>query len=192
MRPPFLNKRITQDMAYKQSLMKYAANYGVSCVSRKYNRSRSYLYFWKAPMGWQCRIPDLPVPASPQPPQSTHRSGVEADPGYAPPKSQPWLDRTVASSETARVSPPSGEPVPCDAQAGDISGRKKEKADIPKPYEQMPYPGQRIQVDGKAAPRRYMTDSELRPFQYTAMDEFFRLRFLAACPERPTCSSADF
>ena len=48
MRPPFLNKRITQDMAYPQSLMKYAANYGVSCVSRKYNRSRSYLYFWKA------------------------------------------------------------------------------------------------------------------------------------------------
>ena len=35
-------------MAYRQSLMKYAENYGVSRASRKYNKSRSYIYFWKA------------------------------------------------------------------------------------------------------------------------------------------------
>ena len=38
---------ITQDMKYRQSLMKYAAKYGVSRASRKYNKSRSYIYFWK-------------------------------------------------------------------------------------------------------------------------------------------------
>ena len=37
---------ITQDMNYKQSLMKYATAHGVSKASRKYNRSRSYIYFW--------------------------------------------------------------------------------------------------------------------------------------------------
>ena len=42
-----MNKSITQDMAYWQSLMKYAEKYGVSCASRKYNKSRSYIYFWK-------------------------------------------------------------------------------------------------------------------------------------------------
>ena len=35
-------------MAYRQSLMKYAEKYGVSRASRKYNKSRSYIYFWKA------------------------------------------------------------------------------------------------------------------------------------------------
>ena len=30
------------------SLMKYAEKYGVSRASRKYNKSRSYIYFWKA------------------------------------------------------------------------------------------------------------------------------------------------
>ena len=43
-----MSKSITQEMAYRQSLMKYAEKYGVSRASRKYNRSRSYIYFWKA------------------------------------------------------------------------------------------------------------------------------------------------
>ena len=35
-------------MAYRQSLMKYAEKYGVSKASRKYNKSRSYTYFWRS------------------------------------------------------------------------------------------------------------------------------------------------
>ena len=42
-----MSKSITQDMAYRQSLMKYAEKYGVSRASRKYNKSRSYIYFWQ-------------------------------------------------------------------------------------------------------------------------------------------------
>ena len=56
----------------------------------------------------------------------------------------------------------------------------------------MTYPGERIQVDVKAVPRRCITDPELRLFQYTAIDEFSRLRFLAAYSEQSTYSSADF
>ena len=56
----------------------------------------------------------------------------------------------------------------------------------------MTYPGQRIQVDVKVVPRRCIADPELRLYQYTAIDEFTRLRFLAAYPEQSTYSSADF
>ena len=42
-----MSKSITQDMAYRQSLMKYAEKYGVSHASRKYNKSRPYVYFRK-------------------------------------------------------------------------------------------------------------------------------------------------
>ena len=62
----------------------------------------------------------------------------------------------------------------------------------PKPYEQMTYPGQRVQVDVKVVLRYCIADQELRLFQYTAIDEFTRLRFLAAYPEQSTYSSADF
>ena len=33
-------------MKFRQSLMNYAKKYGVSRASRKYNKSRSYIYFW--------------------------------------------------------------------------------------------------------------------------------------------------
>ena len=69
---------------------------------------------------------------------------------------------------------------------------KKKKAYMPKPYQQMTYPGERVQVDVKVVPRRCITDPELRLFQYTAIDEFSRLRFLAAYQEQSTYSSADF
>ena len=42
-----MNKSITQDMAYRQSLIKYAEKYGVNRASRKYNKNRSYIYFQK-------------------------------------------------------------------------------------------------------------------------------------------------
>ena len=39
---------VTQDMKYRLSLICCAEKFGVSRASRKYNRSRSYIYFWKA------------------------------------------------------------------------------------------------------------------------------------------------
>ena len=38
---------ITQDMKYRCSLMKYAEKYGVSRANRKYDKNRSYIYFWR-------------------------------------------------------------------------------------------------------------------------------------------------
>ncbi|MEG0804156.1 MAG: DDE-type integrase/transposase/recombinase, partial [Pygmaiobacter sp.] len=62
----------------------------------------------------------------------------------------------------------------------------------PKPYEQMTHPGERVQIDVKVVPRACITDPQLRLFQYTAIDEFTRLRYLGAYEEQSTYSSADF
>lgn len=56
----------------------------------------------------------------------------------------------------------------------------------------MTHPGERIQVDVKVVPRKCIADSELRLFQYTAIDEFMRLCFPSAYPEQSTYSSANF
>jgi hypothetical protein len=56
----------------------------------------------------------------------------------------------------------------------------------------MTYPGERVQIDVKVVPRRCIADPELRLFQYTAIDEYSRLRFLGAYPEQSTYSSSDF
>ena len=87
-----MNKSITQDMAYRQSLMKYAEKYGVSRASRKYNKSRSYIYFRKQRLGWKCGIPGLSVQAASQPSKPAYGSRTETHPGHAPQKSNPGHD----------------------------------------------------------------------------------------------------
>jgi len=37
---------IIQDMKFHQSQMKYSKKYGVSTASRKYNKARSYIYYF--------------------------------------------------------------------------------------------------------------------------------------------------
>ena len=56
----------------------------------------------------------------------------------------------------------------------------------------MQYPGQRVQVDVKVVPLKCLANPEERLFQYTAIDEYTRLRYLGAYPEQSTYSSADF
>ena len=61
-----------------------------------------------------------------------------------------------------------------------------------KPYEQMQYPGQRVQVDVKVVPLKCLANPEERLYQYTAIDEYTRLRYLGAYPEQSIYSSANF
>lgn len=66
---------------------------------------------------------------------------------------------------------------------------------IPKPYEQMDYSGQRIQVDIKFVSSVCLKNSKVvgkKFFQYTAIDEYSRWRFVEAFEEHSTYSSAMF
>ena len=72
----------------------------------------------------------------------------------------------------------------------------KKKKYIPKPYEQMTHPGERIQIDVKYVPRNCLT-KELKEqgeefYQYTAIDEYTRQRVLWASKDHNTYSSAKF
>ena len=187
-----MNKSITQNMAYQQSLMKYAEKYGVSWASRKYNTSRSYIYFWKA--HWDGSVASLACqsrrPHS-HPNQHTKaelrltRDMLRRNPRLGMVELWHRLRQwgyTRRQESLFRVM----------RKLGLFPQREKKPAYKPKPYQQMTYPGQRVQVDVKVVPRRCIADPELRLFQYTAIDEFTRLRFLAAYPEQSTYSSADF
>ena len=187
-----MSKRITQDMAYRQSLMQYAGKYGVSRAGRKYNRSRSYIYFWKT--RWDGTVQSLACPS--RRPHSHPNQHTEAelklirdmrrrnpDIGMV----ELWhrlrlRGYTRCPESLFRVM----------RKLGLFPQAEKKPVYKPKPYEQMTYPGQRVPVDVKVVPRRCIADQELRLFQYTAIDEFTRLRFLGAYPEQSTYSSADF
>ena len=65
---------------------------------------------------------------------------------------------------------------------------------IPKPYEQMNYPGERVQIDVKFVPSACLVGAAegKRFYQYTAIDEFSRYRYLEAFEENSTYSSTQF
>ena len=187
-----MSKSITQDMAYRQSLMKYAEKYGVSRASRKYNKSRSYIYFWKtrwdgtmASLACQSRRPHSHPNQHTEEEIKLIRNMRRRNPELGMVELWHRLKQrgyTRRPESLFRVM----------RRLGMFTQPKPQTSYKPKPYEQMKYPGQRIQVDVKVVPRSCIADKELRLFQYTAIDEFSRLRFLAAYPEQSTYSSADF
>ena len=65
---------------------------------------------------------------------------------------------------------------------------------IPKPYEKMLYPGQRVQIDVKVVPSACIVgESQGEKFyQYTAIDEYSKFRYLEAFKEQSSYSSAVF
>ena len=187
-----MSKSITQDMAYRQSLMRYAEKYGVSRASRKYNKSRSYIYFWKA--RWDGTVQSLVCqsPAAPQPSnQHTEAELKLIRICAAAIQTWAWWSCGTGCGSGAIPAAQRACSVFC-ANWGCFLRQRRKRTYRPKPYEQMTYPGQRVQVDVKVVPRRCIPNYELRLFQYTAIDEFTRLRFLAAYPEQSTYSSADF
>ena len=154
-------KSITQDMKFRYSLMKYCEKYGVSRASRKYNKSRSYIYFWKKrfdgtleSLACESRRPHH------HPNQHTeeelrmirnmHRRNPRIgivdlwarlrERGYSRCVESLW-----------RVM----------RREGMAEKEKPKKKYRPKPYEQMQYPGQRIQIDVKVVPRYCIADPQL-------------------------------
>ena len=184
-----MSKRIAQDMAYRQSLMKYAENYGVSRASRKYNKSRSYIYFWKT--RWDGTVQSLACPS--RRPHSHPNQHTEAELKLIRDmrRRNPELGM-VELWHRLRLRGYTRCPESLFRVMRKLGQAEKKPVYKPKPYEQITYPGQRVPVDVKVVPRCCIANPELRLYQYTAIDEFTRLRFLAAYPEQSTYSSADF
>ena len=187
-----MSQSITQEMKYRQSLMKYAEKYGVSRASRKYNKSRSYIYFWKqrwdgsaASLACQSRRPHSHPNQHTEAELKLIRDMRRRNPALG--MIEFWhrlrlRGYTCRPESLFRVM----------RKMGMFPPEKPKNTYKPKPCVQMTHPGERVQADVKVEPRKCIADAELRLFQYTAIDEFTRLRFLAAYPEQSTYSSADF
>ena len=189
---PFMSKSITQDMKYRQSLMKYAEKYGVSRASRKYNKGRSYIYFWRS--RWDGTIESLTCQSRrPHRHPSQHTEDelkLIRDMRRRNPKlglTELWY-RLKKRGYTRTVE----SLYRCLRREGLIKDKPAKKIRKPKPYEQMTHPGERIQIDVKVVPRSCLANREERLFQYTAIDEYSRYRILGAYPEQSTYSSAEF
>ena len=185
---------ITQDMRFRLSLIRYAQKHGVTKAAICYRVNRQYIYRWKNRYDgtWDSLRNHSRRPHS-HPNQHTPEElklildmrrrnphiGLVVfwvklmQRGYR--RSITGLYRILKKQGIMAVKPPNPKY-------------------IPKPYEQMLYPGQRIQIDVKHVPSVCLVgDAQGQKFyQYTAIDEYSRWRYVEAFDEHSTYTSALF
>ena len=173
-------------MKFRYSLMRYAEKYGVARASRKYNKAKSYIYFWKA--RFDGSIESLACRS--RRPHSHPRQHTEAELKLIRDmrRRNPKLGIVELWSRLRkrgynRCLESLWRVLRREGLALKEKPKKKYK---PKPYEQMDHPGQRVQIDVKVVPRDCIADPELKLYQYTAIDEYSRYRVLGAYVEQCT------
>ena len=187
-------KTVTQKARFRQAVITYAKKYGVTKAANKYNVNRQYIYRWKKRYdGTLESLNDRSHRPNHHPNQHTEaelkliadmrkrnmHTGLVVfwvklrQRGYT--RSITGLYRVLMRTgmKTAKLPNPKY---------------------TPKPYEQMKYPGQRVQIDVKYVPASCLTcEAEGQKFfQYTAIDEYSRYRYLEAFEEQNSYSSAVF
>ena len=185
---------ITQDMKYRHSIVRYAIKHGVTNAAVKYKRNRQYVYRWLK--RYDGTIQSLREKSRrPHAHKNQHTDGelkLIANMRRRNPHAGLvvfWvklMQRGYTRSITGlyRVLKKNG-----------LSADKPTNPKyIPKPYEQMHFPGQRVQIDVKRVPAACIIGQEDGTgwYQYTAIDEFSRYRFVAAFEECNTYTSAQF
>ena len=181
-------------MRFRQAIVEYALKHGATKAAIRYNVSRQYVYRWKN--RYDGTLQSLA--------DRSHR------PHSHPNQHTPEEIKLI--NDMRRRNPHAGLVVfwvklRMRGYTRSISGlyrflRKQgmmaEKLPnpkyIPKPYEQMRYPGQRVQIDVKFVPASCIVGQEAgcKWYQYTFIDDFTRFRYLEAFQEHSTYSSSEF
>ena len=188
---------ITQDILFKQSVVEYSLKHGVTEAAIRYKQHRKTIYRWREKYdGTRKSLINKSRRPHSHPNQHTQEeikmikkykaqnrdAGLVVlwiklmKNGYT--RSITSLYRVMVRLEIYRKAP------------------SKKKKYIPKPYHQMKYPGERVQIDVKYVPRECMSkelqNNGEKYYQYTAIDEFTRQRVLWASKEQSTYASAQF
>jgi transposase InsO family protein len=191
---------ITQNAYYRQSLICYAQKHGVAKAAIRYRTNRQYIYRWlKRYDGTLESLMDRSRRPHSHPNQ--HRP-----------------DEIKLIGDMRRRNPNAGLVVfwvklrqrgytrsiaglyRFLRKSGQMAEKLPNPKYVPKPYEQMRYPGQRVQIDVKFVPQACLVGDAVRDagenggyyYQYTFIDEYSRFRYLEAFKEHTSYSSAEF
>lgn len=185
---------ITQTMRFRQALIEYSFKHGVTKAAIRYKTNRQYVYRWRK--RYDGTLQSLA--------DKSHK------PHHHP--NQHREDELKLISDMRRRNPNDGLVVfwvklrqknytrsitglyRVLRKLGKMAVKPKNPKYIPKPYEKMLFPGQRVQIDVKFVPHSCIVgEAEGKKFyQYTAIDEYSRFRYLEAFEEHSSYSSAVF
>lgn len=186
--------KITQTMLFRQALIKYSVKYGVTKAAIRYRTNRQYVYRWlRRYDGTLDSLADRSHRPHSHPNQHTAEElKLISDMRRRNPNAGLvvfWvklMQRGYTRSVTSlyRVL----------RRTGEIPFKPPNPKYVAKTYEKMLYPGQRVQIDVKFVPSVCLVGNAKgkKLYQYTAIDEYSRYRYLEAFEEHSTYSSAVF
>ena len=188
---------ITQDILYKQSVVKYSFKHGVTKAAIKFKMHRKTIYRWREKYdGTVQSLKNKSRRPHSHPSQHTEYE-IKLIKNYKSKNKEAgivvlWIKLKGAGYTRSITS------LYRVMQRLGIYNKtpSKKKEYEPKPYQQMKYPGERVQIDVKYVPAKSLTkevkEREGRYYQYTAIDEYTRKRVLWASKEQSTSASTEF
>lgn len=188
---------ITQDILYKQAVVKYSYRHGVTKAAIKFKMHRKTIYRWREKYdGTAESLKDKSRKPNSHPKEHT-KEEIKLIKDYKSKNKETGLVVLWVKLKKAGYTRSITSLYRVMQRIGiykKVPSKKKEYE--PKPYEQMRYPGERVQIDVKYVPRKSLTkeviEQEGRYYQYTAIDEYTRKRVLWASKEQSTSASAEF
>ena len=185
---------VTQTMQFRQSLLKYAEKYGVTKAAIKYNVNRQYIYRWKRRYNGDIQsLANKSHRPHHHPNQHTEAELQKIKNFRRRNPNTGLVVLWVKLRRSGYIRSITGLYRVLRRQ-GQMAVKLPNPKYIPKPYEKMRFPGERVQIDVKFVPEACIVGDAAgeKFYQYTAIDEFSRWRYLEAFQEHSTYSSAQF
>ena len=188
---------ITQDILYKQSVVKYSYRHGVTKAAIKFKMHRKTIYRWREKYdGTPQSLRNKSRKPHSHPCQHTEEE-IKLIKNYKNNNKDTGLVVLWVKLRRAGYTRTITSLYRVMQRIGIYKKTPSKKKEYePKPYEQMTHPGERIQIDVKYVPTKSLTkevrELDGRYYQYTAIDEYTRKRVLWASKEQSTSASAEF
>ena len=188
---------ITQDILYKQSVVKYSVKYGVTKAAIKFKMHRKTIYRWREKYdGTAQSLKNKSRRPHSNPKQHTEEE-IKMIKNYKYKNKKTGLVVLWVKLRKAGYTRSITSLYRVMQRIGIYQKTPSKKKEYePKPYEEMKYPGERVQIDVKYVPAKSLTkevkEKEERYYQYTAIDEYTRQRVLWASKEHSTYASTEF
>ncbi len=192
-----MGNNITQKLKYKESVVKYSYRYGVTKAAIRYSECRRTIYRWRERYdGSLNSLKDKSRKPHFHPNQHTAEE-IQLIKNYKRNNKDTglvvlWIKlRGVGYTRTIQ-----GLYHVLQRMGIYQKAPSKKKESEPKEWITGMYPGDKVQVDVKYVPRKCLTkelqDERERFFQYTAIDEYTRMRYTWFTNEHSTYMSSEF
>ncbi len=188
---------ITQDILYKQSVVKYSYKHGVTKAAIKFKMHRKTIYRWRERYdGTAQSLKNKSRRPHSHPNQHTEDE-IKLIKDYKYKNKETGLVVLWVKLRRAGYTRTITSLYRVMQRIGIYNKAPSKKKEYePKPYQQMTYPGERVQIDVKYVPKKSLTkeviEQDGRYYQYTAIEDSTRKRILWASTEHSTSASTEF